>query len=245
VAGSAEAVAAAMISQDTKHMKICSVQITDEELYNFLEVLRKEEDFDNGDDEPQWENTVEKKSHIVAYSAKRRDPKDGGATEYLSCTVFENCSTRLLRDFYMDSDFRAEWDKTLVQHRQLQVCHITGTEVGLMIKKFPMMIAREYVLAWRIWEGDEQSYYCVLKACEHPDAPRQPQYKRVDKYVSGWRIRRGLSRVHDSTQSCLYLCLFVQVHLFAVWKKPISLLMSIHVVRPIPRLLLKLVLGEC
>ncbi len=89
--------------------------------------------------------------------------QDGGATEYLSCTVFENCSTRLLRDFYMDNDFRAEWDKTLVQHRQLQVCHITGTEVGLMIKKFPMMIAREYVLAWRIWEGDEQSYYCVLK----------------------------------------------------------------------------------
>jgi hypothetical protein len=89
--------------------------------------------------------------------------QDGGATEYLSSTVFENCSTRLLRDFYMDSDFRAEWDKTLVQHRQLQVCQITGTEVGLMIKKFPMMIAREYVLAWRIWEGDEQSYYCVLK----------------------------------------------------------------------------------
>lgn len=75
VAGSAEAVAAAMISQDTKHMKICSVQITDEELHNFIEILRKEEDIDNGDDEPQWENTVEKKSHIVAYSAKRRDPK--------------------------------------------------------------------------------------------------------------------------------------------------------------------------
>jgi hypothetical protein len=50
--------------------------------------------------------------------------------------------------------------------------------------------------------------------------------------------------VHDSTQSCLYLCLLVQVHLFAVRKKPISLLMSICVVRPIPRLLLKLVLGE-
>jgi hypothetical protein len=75
VAGSAEAVAAAMISQDTKHMKICSVQITDEELHNFIEVLRKDEDIDNDDDEPQWENTVEKKSHVVAYSAKRRDPK--------------------------------------------------------------------------------------------------------------------------------------------------------------------------
>jgi hypothetical protein len=93
-------------------------------------------------------------------------------------------------------------------------------------------------------KADDNWGLCWGQACEHPDAPRQPQYKCVDKYVSGWRIRKGLSRVHDSTQSCLYLCLFVQVHLLAVRKKPISLLMPICVVRPIPRLLLKLVLGE-
>ncbi len=93
--------------------------------------------------------------------------QDGGATEYLSVTVFENCSTKLLRDFYMDSDFRAGWDRTLIQHRQLEVCQVTGTEVGHMIKKFPMMMGREYVLAWRIWEGDDQSYYCVLKVLLH------------------------------------------------------------------------------
>lgn len=89
--------------------------------------------------------------------------QDGGATEYLSTTVFENCSTQLVRDYYMDSDFRAGWDKTLVQHRQLEVCPITGTEVGSMVKKFPLMTAREYILAWRLWEGEDQSYYCVLK----------------------------------------------------------------------------------
>ncbi|CAK9198494.1 unnamed protein product, partial [Sphagnum troendelagicum] len=164
----------------------CSVNITNEELQYFMEVLGE-----NGNgDEQAWEEVLEKKSDTVAYSAKRRDPKDGGATEYLSVTVFENCSTKLLRDFYMDSDFRAGWDRTLIHHRQLEVCQVTGTEVGHMIKKFPMMMGREYVLAWRIWEGDDQSYYCVLKACEHPDAPRQSNYKRVDTYVSGWRIRK-------------------------------------------------------
>ena len=89
--------------------------------------------------------------------------QDGGATEYLSITVFENCSTKLVRDYYMDSDYRAEWDKTLIQHRQLEVCPGTGTEIGLMVKKFPLLTPRDYVLAWRLWEGDDGTYYCVLK----------------------------------------------------------------------------------
>ncbi len=111
VAGSAEAVAAAMISQDTKHMKICSVQITDEELYNFLEVLRKEEDFDNGDDEPQWENTVEKKSHIVAYSAKRRDPKVSKIPSRKSPTphlFFFPLSLSLLQNYKQQIEFSSD-----------------------------------------------------------------------------------------------------------------------------------------
>lgn len=94
--------------------------------------------------------------------------QDGGATEYLSTTVFETCSTQLLRDYYMDSDFRAEWDKTLLEHRQLEICPVTGTEVGQSVKKFPLMTAREYVLAWRLWEGDEETYFCVLQVFLKP-----------------------------------------------------------------------------
>ncbi|KAG0585118.1 hypothetical protein KC19_3G259900 [Ceratodon purpureus] len=161
-------------------------RVTEEDLAQVLEFLSQD---DNGID-GQWEDVVDKQSDSVAYTAKRRDPKDGGATEYLSTTVHENCSTQLARDFYMDSDFRAGWDKTLVQHRQLEVCPTTGTEVGSMVKKYPLMTAREYVLAWRLWEGEDQTYYCVLKVCEHEDAPRQSKYKRVDVYNSGWRIRK-------------------------------------------------------
>jgi hypothetical protein len=112
VAGSAEAVAAAMISQDTKHMKICSVQIADEELHNFIEVLRKEEGIDNGDDEPQWENTVEKKSHSVAYSAKRRDPKVSKIPSRKSPTphlfFFLSLSLSLLRNYKQQTEFSSD-----------------------------------------------------------------------------------------------------------------------------------------
>jgi hypothetical protein len=120
VAGSAEAAAAAaaaMISQDTKHMKICSVQITDEELHNFIEVLRKEEGIDSGDDEPQWENTVEKKSHIVAYSAKRRDPKVSKIPSRKSLTphlfffplsLSLSLSLSLLRNYKQQTEFSSD-----------------------------------------------------------------------------------------------------------------------------------------
>lgn len=83
--------------------------------------------------------------------------------KYFSVTVFENCSVEMLRDFYMDNDFRKIWDKTLIEHKQLQVDSNSGTEIGLMIKKFPLLTPREYVLAWRVWEGNDGSFYCFTK----------------------------------------------------------------------------------
>lgn len=171
-----------------------AIRIVDDELAHVMELLNDGDGQSDGSNE-QWEAVIDKQSGAVAYTAKRRDPKDGGATEYLSITVFENCSTKLVRDYYMDSDYRAEWDKTLIQHRQLEVCPGTGTEIGLMVKKFPLLTPRDYVLAWRLWEGDDGTYYCVLKACEHKDAPRQAKYKRVEVYNSGWRIRKVAGRV--------------------------------------------------
>lgn len=83
--------------------------------------------------------------------------------KYLSVTVFENCSVEMIRDFYMDNDFRKIWDKTLIEHKQLQVDSSSGTEIGLMIKKFPLLTPREYILAWRVWEGSDGSFYCFTK----------------------------------------------------------------------------------
>lgn len=63
----------------------------------------------------------------------------------------------------MDNDYRVWWDKTVVEHKQLQVDKTNGTEIGRIIKKFPLLTPREYVLAWRLWEGRDQTFYCFSK----------------------------------------------------------------------------------
>ncbi|XP_065863930.1 uncharacterized protein [Euphorbia lathyris] len=136
-----------------------------------------------------WEHVIDKSNTLMSYTAKCCKPKDE-AVKYLSTTVFENCSPENLRDFYMDNDYRKQWDKTIVQHEQLQVDETTGTEIGCTIKKFPLLTPREYVLAWRLWEGKDKTFYCFIKECEHPSAPRKKKYVRVGFFRSGWRIRK-------------------------------------------------------
>ncbi|KAL0289812.1 UNVERIFIED_CONTAM: hypothetical protein Sangu_2602100 [Sesamum angustifolium] len=88
---------------------------------------------------------------------------------------------------------RMQWDKTMVHHQQLQVDRGSGIEIGRTIKKFPFLTPREYVLAWKLWQGMDGSFYCFSKECEHPLAPRDKRYIRVAVLRSGWRIRKGLS----------------------------------------------------
>ncbi|KAM1007307.1 hypothetical protein TB2_003799 [Malus domestica] len=90
----------------------------------------------------KWENVIDKGNDILFYYAKCYKPKDGPLT-YLSVTLFENCSPEKLRDFYMDKN--------------------NGVEVGRTIQKFPLLIAREYVLGWRLWEGEDKTFYCFIK----------------------------------------------------------------------------------
>lgn len=85
--------------------------------------------------------------------------------KYLSTTVFEDCSPEVLRDFYMDNEYRKQWDKTVVEHEQLQVDSNSGIEIGRTIKKFPLLTPREYVLAWRLWEGKDK-FYCFIKVTQ-------------------------------------------------------------------------------
>ncbi|WJZ95714.1 hypothetical protein VitviT2T_014460 [Vitis vinifera] len=137
----------------------------------------------------RWDNVVDKRNNFVSYNAKCCKPKDG-PLKYVSVTVFENCSTEMLRDFYMDSDYRKQWDKMVLEHEQLQVDESNGTEIGRTIKKLPLLTPREYVLAWRLWEGKDKTFYCFIKECEHPLASRQKRYVRVSFFRSGWRIRK-------------------------------------------------------
>ncbi|XVE91148.1 hypothetical protein DITRI_Ditri20bG0131400 [Diplodiscus trichospermus] len=140
-------------------------------------------------EDEKWENVIDKKNNSLSYKAKCCKLKDK-PLKYLSTTVFECCSPELLRDFYMDNDYRKQWDKTLLDHRQLQMDTTNGIEIGHTIKKFPLLTPREYVLAWRLWEGKDRTFYCFIKECEHPSAPRQKKYVRVKYFRSGWQIRK-------------------------------------------------------
>lgn len=137
----------------------------------------------------KWDNVVDRRNSLLAYSAKCCKPKDG-PLKYLSVTIFENCSAKMLRDFYMNNTYRKKWDKTLIEHEQLQVDESNGTEIGRTIKKFPFLTPREYILAWRVWEAKDGTSYCFSKECEHPLAPRQKKFVRVELFRSGWQIRK-------------------------------------------------------
>ncbi|KAL1357991.1 hypothetical protein AAHE18_04G003300 [Arachis hypogaea] len=84
---------------------------------------------------------------------------------------------------------KPKWDKTVFEYNQLQAYESKGVEVGRTVKKFPLLRPREYVLSWKLWEGQNKSFYCFMKECEHPLAPRQKKYVRVELFRSGWRIR--------------------------------------------------------
>ncbi|KAB5547447.1 hypothetical protein DKX38_010853 [Salix brachista] len=131
----------------------------------------------------KWENVTNKRNNLLAYKAKCFKPKDA-PIKYLSVMVFEDCTTEVLRDFYMDNDYRNQWDKTIVGHEQLQVDRTNGTEIGHTVKKFPLLTPREYVLAWRLWEGKDKTFYCFIKDCEHPLAARQKKFVRVKFFRS-------------------------------------------------------------
>lgn len=141
----------------------------------------------------KWEHVIDRKSNLISYTAKCFKPK-GEPLRYSSVTVFESCSIELLRDFYMDNDYRASWDNTVLEHEQLQVDASCGVEIGRMVKKFGFLSPREYVMAWRLWEDEQGDFYCLSKGCEHPFAPRQKKYVRATFYRSGWRIRKVTGR---------------------------------------------------
>ncbi|URD94906.1 zinc finger CCCH-type containing 14 [Musa troglodytarum] len=68
----------------------------------------------------RWEDLIDKSSNLVSYKAKFFRPKDG-PLKFYSVTTFEKCSAELLRDFYMDNQYRKKWDNIVIHHEQLQV----------------------------------------------------------------------------------------------------------------------------
>eukprot|EP00250_Pteridium_aquilinum_P014154 c21813_g1_i1 orf=815-2122(+) len=135
-----------------------------------------------------WEPMMERAIPGMTYRAWRRDPQDG-PTEYRSCTVFEDATAEMVKDFYWDDEFRSEWDDMIIYMKSLESCDETGAEIAHWVRKFPFFCSdREYLIGRRIYECGG-TYFCITKGVPYSGVPRQKKPRRVDVYSSSWCIR--------------------------------------------------------
>lgn len=139
-----------------------------------------------------WDIMMERSAPGMTYQAWRRDPQDG-PTEYKSCTIFEDFTPELVKDFYWDDEFRSVWDDMLIYSKVLEESVDTGADIAHWVRKFPFFCSdREYILGRRIFKV-EDTFYCITKAVPYGAVPRRDKPLRVDTYYSSWCIRAAES----------------------------------------------------
>ncbi|XVF51088.1 hypothetical protein PTKIN_Ptkin04bG0156300 [Pterospermum kingtungense] len=166
---------------------------------------------------PSWIHMMDRSTPNMSYQAWRRDPETG-PSQYRSRTVFEDATSKLVRDLFWDDEFRLKWDDMLAYSKAIEECPTTGTMVVQWIRKFPFFVSdREYIIGRRIWELDG-SYYCVTKGVSWPSIPRRNKPRRVDLYYSSWYIRAVESRRGNSQLTACEVLLFHHEDMGIPWE---------------------------
>eukprot|EP00850_Spirogloea_muscicola_P023279 SM000344S13003 [mRNA] locus=s344:82615:85112:+ [translate_table: standard] len=151
---------------------------------------------------------VEKATAEVAYWACYNDGPGSQATEYVSQTVIEGCSAELMRNFFLDDNFRYAWDDARTESNIIEDWDAGAYQVVHWVRKFPFFLkSREYVIGRRLWLAEDGTAYCVSKHTEHPSRPRRSTPYRVDSFF--WRIRSISSRDGDDS---MLACEITNVH---------------------------------
>ena len=95
-------------------------------------------------------------------------PKQSGAAEYLSVSVFENSSPHDLLEFFNDDSHRLQWDDMFIGFEVLDSDPRTGAEVARWVRRFPLMCCpRDYVFARRSFVDGCVGVHCSACRC-HP-----------------------------------------------------------------------------
>ncbi|CAN6478288.1 unnamed protein product [Victoria cruziana] len=166
---------------------------------------------------PDWHEMMDRKTPTMTYQAWRRDPQTG-PPQYRSRTVYEDATPELVRDFFWDDEFRAQWDDMLIHAATLEESEDTGTMIVHWVRKFPFFCSdREYIIGRRIWQSGG-SYYCVTKGVAYPSLPRRNKPRRVDLYYSSWCIRAVESRRGDGQLTACEVLLFHHEDMGIPWE---------------------------
>lgn len=144
------------------------------------------------EDDLSWEKMFEKKWEGCSYTAWRRR-RPNGRTEYKSVTLVENATCNEFMDFYLDDDARPKWDRLVSRHELLESAHDVQhrCQVVFWIRSFPFSFIsdREYVIARRVFHGDDGELYGITKSIDHPAAPMDASVVRMHDFYSMWRSR--------------------------------------------------------
>ncbi|KAH7282891.1 hypothetical protein KP509_35G051800 [Ceratopteris richardii] len=158
--------------------------------------------YHNRDGGVPWEPMMERSIPGMFYQAWRRDPQDGGPTQYRSRTIFEDVTPEIVKDFYWDDEFRHKWDDMIILTKSRESCTATGAEIAHWIRKFPFFCSdREYIIGRRIYES-EGTFFCITKGVPYCKVPRQKKPRRVDVYSSCWCIRAVESQKTGLMTAC-------------------------------------------
>ena len=142
---------------------------------------------------PAWQQMLHKEWDGCKYTAYRRTLPTG-KTEYKSITLSEDATAQEFMDFYLDDDVRPKWDGMITEHQLLESAHDQKhrCQVVRWLRSFPFdfLSRREYVIARRVFPGDDPStLYAISKTVDHPAAPALPGVVRMSTFYSMWRSR--------------------------------------------------------
>ncbi|XLR30959.1 hypothetical protein S83_058859 [Arachis hypogaea] len=101
----------------------------------------------------------------------------------------------MLRNFYMDNDYRKQWDKTVFEYNQLQAYESKGVEVGRTVKKFPLLRPREYKYPLPFLSCLICRLEFLLEDCPYEQNPS-------DFYETTDQLLEPLLLCYESLQSC-------------------------------------------
>lgn len=154
--------------------------------------LRRFKDSVGAESDSDWEKMFEKTWEGCSYSAWRRR-RQNGRTEYKSVTLAQNATCNEFMDFYLDDTSRPKWDGLISRHELLESAHDVQhrCQVVRWIRSFPFAFIsdREYVIARRVFQGEDGELYGITKSVEHPAAPADTSVVRMHDFYSMWRSR--------------------------------------------------------
>lgn len=199
VSGSAKS-RSANINDESRTISDEGPLVCDADLDEFLAILGVKED---SYPSSGWKIVLNKQTDVMSYRSWCRDPPGGSTTEYLSRMILENCPAEVARDFFLDEDYRAEWDESRLRSCIIEDWDENGHQFAQWVRKFPFFLRdREYVVSRKIWSITDRTYHCVAKLTGHPSAPEKPNPMRVKEFQSRWRIGPTDSRFGKGFQAC-------------------------------------------